>query len=256
MKPRGRGANQKIAKFKSAYGKAVSPVLRKAGFKCRGTKGERVQNGLWQGTWLLGGKYGGSAEIVICAHPPGFPARNEFETKAPYSYTECVFKRTVRFREGRGGAQFDLGFADEAAETAAVMADAVTEDGLPYLERLDEAIPKLLAVTAERYDLDMPELHSELALCVTDSSFETATSAEVQLLLLLVRLHREAGSPAVAKLAQRGIAAFEAAEHRGVNLYVARALFERLPEGGPLHPTQDEKKAAWEAFRAVNYSRP
>ena len=89
----------------------------------------------------------------------------------------------------------------------------------------------------------------ELGLCVTDSAFENAENAAIELLLLLVRVHREAGSPHAQALAERGLAAFEATERRGVVHHVARILFARLPAGGPLHASDAEKQAAWDAMR-------
>lgn len=168
---------------------------------------------------------------------------------APYDYPACIFKRTVRFHDGERGDEFDLGFSSETDETVAVMAEAVAADGLAYLDRLQRARPRLLSITADNFDVEMPLAHAELGLCVTDSAFENAENAAIELLLLLVRVHREAGSPHAQALAERGLAAFEATERRGVVHHVARILFARLPAGGPLHASDAEKQAAWDAMR-------
>lgn len=251
VKPRSKFSNQKIAKLKSAYGKAVSPVLRAEGFRCVGTKGSRQQEWLWQGTWLLGGKYGGKAWILMCAHPPGFPARNEYEVRAPFEVPQCLFKRPVRFFDDPAGDEFDLGTAAETAETVEIMAEAVADDGVAYLRRLDTARERLLSITAETYDALMPETHTELGLSVTDSAFENAERARLELSLFLLRIHREAGTDAVAGLAEAGLAAFEEqTELRGTKHYLIKNLLERLPGGGPLHATDEEKQAAEAAWRA------
>lgn len=242
-----RVTNQKAASFKKAYTRVVSPVLREAGFRCRGTRGERLGACLWEGTWFLGGKYGGTGMMIIAAHPPGFPARNDFEVSAPYDYAACIFMRALRFYDGRGGDEFDLGAShEEGLETAALMAEAFETQGLAYLEALATALPRLQAVTPATFEAELPALHEQLGLRVTDSSFERVDNSVPQLALLLARVHREAGTPHVAGFCEMGLAATQATWPPDCTpSRLHQALFTRLPTGeGPLHPTEAEKRAA------------
>lgn len=243
-----RSISMKAAKFRTHYTKHVSPLLRGLGFKCVGTKGQRSTNCLWEGTWLLGGKYGGKTMMIIAAHPPGFPARNNYEVQAPYDYPQCIFMRSMRFTEGRDGDQFDLGLdPEEGAETAQLIAEVFQERGVAYLEVLATAMDQLRAITPASFEAEMPALHGRLGLCVTDSAFEQVETALIPLYLLLARVHFGFSPEHVRGFCELGLAEISATLEAGTTYrHIHELVFQRLSRGeGPLHPTEAEKAEAW-----------
>lgn len=245
VEARSKFINMKAAKFKKAYTKIVSPVIRKSGFRCKGTKGALSGEEMWIGTWFLAGKYGGKGMVFIAAHPLGFPARNEYDVEPPYDYPACIFMRALRFAEGRDGTQFDLGKNDEeAAFTAELMAEAFAEQGAAYVEQLHGAMDQLRRVTPDQFSTEAPRLHRQLSLRLTDFASEDPASCIPEFALLLARVHTLAKSTQVRGFCEIGLEALQREARGGTAAIVVETMLKRLPEG-PLAPTKAEKQAAW-----------
>lgn len=245
VEARSKFINMKAAKFKKAYTKIVSPVIRKSGFRCKGTKGALTGEEMWIGTWFLAGKYGGKGMVFIAAHPLGFPARNEYDVEPPYDYPQCIFMKALRFAEGRDGTQFDLGKNDEeAAFTAELMAEAFAEQGAPYVEHLHTAMDQLRQMTPDQFSSEAPRVHAALSLKLTDFASESPESSIPEFALLLARVHTLAKSAHVRGFCELGLEALQKEQRGGTAAIVLETMLRRLPEG-PLAPTQEEKQAAW-----------
>jgi hypothetical protein len=225
--------NQKAEKFKPAYTRTVNPVLKATGFKCSGTTARRLDEKLWCMVWYGTGKYGGSGEVVIAAHFPGFPASGEFAITADkFSYPHALFLRPIELVPGE--CMFDLGWnLEQGLETAQLMAEAFAEQGPPYLEALARAEETLLAVEIEHWVDQMTALYQSLAMRLVDFNVRPGDLPHAAAAQLLARLHARAGHAADARaFAERGIAAIETpfAEHRHA-YHTWKLRFEKLIQG-------------------------
>jgi hypothetical protein len=142
--------------------------------------------------------------VVLGAHLPGLPPRlgtgalRLVDFDQTRSISKYVLKLTAKIDDYDGGVDvFDLGFTDEhAAETAALIAEAVAEQFGPHLARLDQMQATLLGVSPDDWEAPMTAHYHTFALrLTTDSVFRGLPRVET--LALLARLHALAGEPAL-----------------------------------------------------------
>lgn len=186
-------SNVKSAEFKRAYTKHVNPVLKVAGFKCKGTTARRDDARLWRMVWYGTGN-GGAGVVTIAAHVPGLPSIGEV------AYTADTFEvYGACFRQSLQVVQdwpwFDLGRnADESVETARLMAEAFEHEGRAFLDKLESAEETLLGVDPADWVEPMTAHYQTFGLYLTGSSAPVGTLPQSETAQLLARLNARAGN--------------------------------------------------------------